>query len=85
MALGEKTGGRTKGTANKITAEARAKMSEILQLSLDKLKNRIDQLDDKDLIQLATLCSRHTVPVPKEINEDGTTDTHIIIKGNLIK
>ena len=82
---GNKTGGRQKGSPNLTTIKARQQMEMTLSLSLAKLLEKIDILKPSELIELAALCSKHTVPIPKETNEDGSSDNVIIITGNLLK
>jgi len=82
---GNKTGGRQKGSQNLTTIKARQQMEMTLSLSLAKLLEKIDILKPSELIELAALCSKHTVPIPKETNEDGSSDNVIIITGNLLK
>ena len=77
--------GRPKGVGNKTTVEARTKMSELLTLALDELKDKLAQLKPSELVEVAALMAKHTIPVPKEDNTDGTTNQVITITGNLLK
>lgn len=71
--------GRPKGSLNGVTYDARAKMSEVLSLALAEISKRIENMDNSELIEATALLSKHTVPVPKEDNGDGTTDTKLQI------
>ena len=82
---GNKTGGRQKGSQNLTTIKARQQMEMTLSLSLAKLLEKIDILKPSELIELAALCSKHTVPIPKETNEDGTTENIIKITGDRLR
>ena len=77
--------GRPKGSQNKATESARQQMSDILALSLAEIAKRLSQMKDGDLIEATSLMAKHTVPIPKETNEDGSSDNVIIITGNLLK
>ena len=81
----KKSLGRPKGSPNGTTIKAREQMEMTLALSLDKLLEKIDSLKPSELIELAALCSKHTVPIPKETNEDGSTDRVIKITGNRLR
>lgn len=52
MATGVKTGGRTKGTPNKITVELRKTLKRIIAAELDALPETLEQLPSKDRIEL---------------------------------
>lgn len=47
-----KTGGRTKGTPNKITSELRDSLKQIIDGELISLSNRLEQLEPKERIEL---------------------------------
>ena len=68
MATGIKTGGRTKGTANKTTAELREKFSLLLDSNFDKLQNDIDLLEPKDRIKTILELAKFVVPTLKAID-----------------
>lgn len=52
MAIGTKTGWRTKGTVNKTTAELREKFTLLLDNNFDKLQSDIDLVEPKDRIKI---------------------------------
>lgn len=47
-----KTGGRTKGTPNKITSELRDSLKQIIDGELISLSNRLEQLEPKERVEL---------------------------------
>jgi hypothetical protein len=65
MATGIKTGGRTKGTANKTTAEVRKQFSLLLENNFDKLQNDIDALEPKDRIKTILELAKFVLPTLK--------------------
>ena len=76
MAIGVKTGGRTKGTVNKTTAELREKFSLLLDNNFDKLQSDIDLLEPKDRIKTILELAKFVVPTLRAIelsteNENG--------------
>ena len=52
MAQGYKTGGRQKGTPNKLTKEMRDVLKGVVAEELEGLPQRFDELDTKDRIEL---------------------------------
>jgi len=63
MAKGFKTGGREKGTPNKITREARESLHAIIDGELEDLPERLDELDTRD--RLDVLCKLLPYVLPK--------------------
>jgi len=63
MAKGFKTGGREKGTPNKITREARESLHAIIDGELEQLPERLDELDTRD--RLDVLCKLLPYVLPK--------------------
>ena len=52
MAKGNKTGGRVKGTPNKLTKELRSSLKNILNSELELLEENMSQLDPKERIEI---------------------------------
>jgi hypothetical protein len=52
MAQGYKTGGRQKGTPNKLTKEMRDVLKGVVAEELEGLPQRFDELDTKDRLEL---------------------------------
>ena len=51
MPIGKKTGGRKKGTPNKVTKELRTLLKDILYHELDNLEERLEDLTPKERIE----------------------------------
>ena len=49
---GKKFGGRQKGTPNKLTKELRSVLKDALYEEIDRLPERLDELDTKDRLEL---------------------------------
>jgi len=49
---GKKFGGRQKGTPNKLTKELRSILKDVLYEEIDRLPERLDELDTKNRLEL---------------------------------
>ena len=49
---GKKFGGRQKGTPNKLTKELRSVLKDVLYEEIDRLPERLDELDTKNRLEL---------------------------------
>jgi len=49
---GKKFGGREKGTPNKLTRELRSVLKDVLYEEIDRLPERLDELDTKNRLEL---------------------------------
>ena len=65
MATGTKTGGRSKGTPNKVKNELREKFTLLLEDNFEKLQSDIDALEPKDRIKTILELSKFVVPTLK--------------------
>ena len=82
MAKGIKTGGRTKGTTNKTTAELREKFSLLLESNFDKLQKDIDLLEPKDRIKTILELAKFVVPTLRAVElstEDGNGFNPVVV------
>ena len=52
MAKGYKSGGRQKGTPNKLTTEIRSVLKDIIDYEIDTIEERLLQLEPKERIEL---------------------------------
>tara|TARA_B110000285_G_C14565074_1_gene355256 strand:- start:121 stop:297 length:177 start_codon:yes stop_codon:yes gene_type:complete len=52
MAKGYKSGGRQKGTPNKLTTEIRSVLKDIIYYEIDTIEERLLQLEPKERIEL---------------------------------
>jgi hypothetical protein len=76
MAIGKKTGGRTKGTPNKTTNEIREKYKNLISETLEQLSDDIKTLDPKDRLKVIIELSKFVIPTLKatELTTDINTD-----------
>lgn len=65
MAKGIKTGGRTKGTPNIITAEIREKFTLLVDNNLNRLQDDIDTLEPRDRLKMIIELSKFVIPTLK--------------------
>ena len=49
---GKKFGGRQKGTPNKLTKELRSVLKDVLYEEIDRLPERLEELETKDRLEL---------------------------------
>ena len=69
---GKKFGGRQKGTPNKLTKELRSVLKDVLYEEIDRLPERLDELDTKDRLEL--LVKLLPLILPKVQNISHTAD-----------
>lgn len=62
MAAGHKTGGRQEGTPNKLTAEFKAILKDIMTKELEQLPSRLDKLNDKERIEFLLRLMPYVMP-----------------------
>jgi hypothetical protein len=80
MAKGLKTGGRTKGTPNKLTNSIRETLAEVLNdYTLESLANDLAQLTPFERIKVTTGLYRLTLPPMKQDTADSTEDFKPIV------
>lgn len=72
---GNKTGGRKKGTPNKLNKEVRDLLGALVKQELTELKSYIKTLDKKDRAQILTKLLPFTVAPPLPTYEDETGET----------
>ena len=65
MAKGVKTGGRTKGTANKTTAEIRERFQNLVSNNLTQLDSDIKSLEPLQRLKMIIELSKFVVPTLK--------------------
>lgn len=70
MAAGRKTGGRTKGTPNKITKELRDVLKGVLYQELETLPERLAKLDDKTRVELLAKLLPYALPKVQPLHND---------------
>ena len=62
MAAGTKTGGRQKGTPNKLTKELRALLKDLIHAELEQMPYHLDKLDAKERLELLIKLMPYAVP-----------------------
>ena len=60
MAKGYKTGGRSKGTPNRLTSDLRSKIGDIIDVTMESLD--IDTLSKLEKIKLLQVCLQYAIP-----------------------
>jgi len=78
MAKGHKTGGRTKGTPNKLTSEIRDRFKDILSDNLEQFQNDLNDLEPKERLKILIELTKFVLPTLKatdlHVNEDVIID-----------
>lgn len=69
MARGVKTGGRTKGTQNKINSEIKVAFQLLIESNLEQLKYDIAELEPEKRIQAIIQLSKFVVPNLKAVEQ----------------
>jgi hypothetical protein len=72
MATGIKTGGRSKGTVNKTTAEIREQYQKLVSNNLEQLDNDLKSLEPLQRLKMIIELSKFVVPTLRaiELNTD---------------
>ena len=65
MARGVKTGGRRLGTSNAITTKTKEAISQLIEGSLDGLKDDLKELSPKDRLSVITNLLKYVIPTLK--------------------
>lgn len=63
----KKTGGRTKGTPNKATAELRERFTLLLESNFDTIQSDLNTLEPKDRIKTLLEISKFVIPTLKAV------------------
>ena len=91
MAIGKKTGGRTKGTPNKTTSEIREHYQNLINSNLDLLDDDLKSLEPLQRLKMIIELSKFVVPILKATdislkdNEERFNEVvikRIIVNGN---
>jgi hypothetical protein len=75
----EKSGGRQKGTPNKIKSELKDSINKIVTDNIDKLQDDLESLEPKDRISLILKFVEYVIPKEREqkIDFSSLSDTEI--------
>ena len=83
MANGFKSGGRSKGTNNKITSDIREKFNQLLTDNLETISEDLKELSPKDRINILLQLSKFVIPQLKS-TELTTSFEHESPKINIV-
>ena len=78
MAKGIKTGGRKKGTPNKLTKELRTILKELLYKELDKLPEHLETLEPKDRIAVSIKLLPFVLPNVRSVHYTENEESVVI-------
>ncbi len=78
MARGFKTGGRQAGQPNKLTAELREILSDIIKEELEALPDRLNELETKDRLVLLEKFTAYVLPKMETGSEHSQLEPVII-------
>ena len=81
MAQGIKTGGRQKGTPNKLTAEIKERLADIISDATDNL-NR-EECSNSERIKLIEIGLKYLLPTMKQVDRNYDTSESIDFKSIL--
>lgn len=85
MARGVKTGGRQKGTTNKITKDLRQLLKDFVSGELNNIDNLLTQVEPKDRLELLVKLLPYTLPRYEQVavaDEQKSSATNIFQKIN---
>jgi hypothetical protein len=77
---GLKTGGRQKGTPNKLTSEIREKLNDYVYTEIDTLINNIDKIPIEKRLDLLTKILPYTIPKMSNIEVTSDNDINLDIE-----
>ncbi len=76
----EKTGGRTKGTKNKITSELRSSLKDIVYNELENLPNILNKMNDETRLSYVIKLLPFVMPKVENIKMDRNEPTNYNFK-----
>ena len=68
MATGRKTGGREKGTPNRVTKELRSLLKDILYNELESIEGRLEELTPKERIEILIKLMPYAFPKLEKVH-----------------
>ena len=74
-----KTGGRTKGTPNKVTKDVRQLLSDIVESNISNIENDLKKLSSKERLQIITGLLPYVVPKKTELALEDDFKNKIVI------
>ena len=66
---GKKFGGREKGTPNKLTAELRSALKDVLYDEIEQIPHRLDELEAKDRLELLVKLMPYVFPKVQPVSQ----------------
>ena len=66
---GKKFGGRQKGTPNKLTKELQSILKDVLYEEIDRLPERLEELDTKDRLELLVKLMPFVFPKVQSVSQ----------------
>jgi hypothetical protein len=66
---GEKTGGRNKGTPNKVTADLRANIQAFLDANFETIIQAFETLDNRDKLNYFVKLLEYAIPKQRQIED----------------
>jgi hypothetical protein len=75
MALGQKTGGRTAGTPNKVTSDLKSRIAALMDEQFDTITTDLEQLEPKDRVTAYLKLLEYVLPKQREQKIDLSTLT----------
>lgn len=76
----EKTGGRSKGTPNKITGTLKEFISEIIDENRERIREDLDALEPKDRLQVLEKMMQYVIPKQRETDLKNMLSDHVTIE-----
>lgn len=76
----EKTGGRSKGTPNKITGTLKEFISEIIDENRERIREDLEALEPKDRLQVLEKMMQYVIPKQKEMDLKNMLSDHVTIE-----
>lgn len=75
MALGQKTGGRTAGTPNKVTSDVKSRIATLIDQQFDAITADLELLEPKDRVTAYLKFLEYVLPKQREQKIDLSTLT----------
>ena len=78
MAHGQKTGGRTTGTPNKVTSDVKSRIAAFIDERFDTITADLDQLEPKDRITAYLKFLEYILPKQREVKEQSQQRIYLV-------
>ena len=84
MAKGTKTGGRVKGTPNKLTKEIRIILKNLLAKEIKNLPDILEQLEPRERLELIIKIMPYVLPKVRDISHDNNESFDFVGFGQVV-